>query len=53
MRDNAAGVRRLVSSLRGLRVVLVEDGLLCPTSEELRTGDCVGMHCDVEVLRNY
>ncbi|WP_454561842.1 mycofactocin biosynthesis glycosyltransferase MftF [Mycobacterium haemophilum] len=48
VRDNAAGVRRLVSSLRGLRVVVVDDGSLCPLKPE----DFVGAHCDVEVLRN-
>ncbi|RFD26230.1 mycofactocin system glycosyltransferase [Mycobacterium uberis] len=48
VRDNAAGVQRLVSSLRGLRVVVVDDGSLCP----LRSEDFVGAYCDVEVLRN-
>lgn len=48
VRDNAAGVRRLVSSLRGLRVIVVDDGSVCPLKRE----DFVGAHCDVEVLRN-
>jgi mycofactocin glycosyltransferase len=48
VRDNASGVRRLVSSLRGLRVIVVDDGSSCPLEAE----DFVGAHCDVEVLHH-
>jgi mycofactocin glycosyltransferase len=48
VRDNACGVRRLVSSLRGLRVIVVDDGSFRPLESE----DFVGAHCDVEVLRH-
>ncbi len=48
VRDNLSGVRRLVSSLRGLRVIVVDDGSSTPLGPE----DFVGAHCDVEVLRH-
>ncbi len=48
VRDNVSGVRRLVSSLRGLRVIVVDDGSFPPIEPE----DFVGAHCDVEVLRH-
>lgn len=48
VRDNLSGVRRLVSSLRGLRVVVVDDGSFPP----IEPADFVGAHCDVEVLRH-
>jgi mycofactocin glycosyltransferase len=48
VRDNASGVRRLVASLRGPRVLVVDDGSACP----LRPEDFAGAHCDVEVLRH-
>ena len=48
VRDNTSGVRRLVSSLRGLRVVVVDDGSVCPIEPE----DFIGAHCDIEVLRH-
>lgn len=48
VRDNVFGVRRLVSSLRGLRVVVVDDGSFQPLGPD----DFVGAHCDVEVLRH-
>ncbi|MBW0019390.1 MAG: mycofactocin biosynthesis glycosyltransferase MftF [Mycobacterium sp.] len=48
VRDNAFGVRRLVSSLRGLRVIVVDDG----SAQPLQPEDFVGAHCDVEVLRH-
>jgi mycofactocin system glycosyltransferase len=47
-RDNACGVRRLVASLRGLRVIVVDDGSSVPLDRE----DFSGRHCDVEVLRH-
>lgn len=48
VRDNLSGVRRLVGALRGLRVVVVDDGSRMP----LQSADFVGAHCDVEVLRH-
>jgi mycofactocin glycosyltransferase len=48
VRDNLSGVRRLVSSLRGLHVVVVDDGSVPPIEPE----DFVGAHCDIEVLRH-
>lgn len=48
VRDNIVGVRRLVSSFRGLRVIVVDDGSFQP----LGPNDFVGAHCDVEVLRH-
>lgn len=48
VRDDVFGVRRLVGSLRGLRVVVVDDG----SSPPLDADDFVGAHCDVEVLRH-
>ena len=48
VRDNASGARRLVSSLRGLRVIVVDDGSSSPIEPE----DFVGAHCDIEVLRH-
>jgi mycofactocin system glycosyltransferase len=48
VRNNLFGVRRLVCSLRGLRVVVVDDGSSAPIQQD----DFVGAHCDVEVLRH-
>ena len=48
VRDNVSGVRRLVSSLRGLRVIVVDDGSSPPIEHE----DFVGAHCDVQVLHH-
>jgi mycofactocin system glycosyltransferase len=48
VRDNACGVRRLVSSLRGLRIVVVDDGSSIPIRQE----DFAGTHSDIEVLRH-
>jgi mycofactocin glycosyltransferase len=48
VRNNTSGVRRLVSSLRGLRVVVVDDGSACPIEPE----DFIGAHCDIDVLRH-
>lgn len=48
VRNNDPGVRRLVSSLRGLRVIVVDDGSSCP----LRPEDFAGAHCEVELLRH-
>lgn len=48
VRDNELGLARLVRSLRGLRVVVVDDG----SAVAVRDGDFEGMHCDVRVLRH-
>lgn len=48
VRDNTSGVRRLVASLRGLRVIVVDDGSACPVELE----DFPGAHCDIEVLHH-
>lgn len=48
VRDNISGVQRLVASLRGLRVLIVDDG----SRESLEHEDFSGMHCDVQVLRH-
>jgi mycofactocin system glycosyltransferase len=48
VRDNACAVRRLVASLRGMRIVVVDDGSATP----LAGSDFAGMHCDVQVLRH-
>ena len=48
VRNNVPGVRRLVSSLRGLRVIVVDDG----SSPAIEPEDFVGAHCDIEVLRH-
>lgn len=47
VRDNPSGLERLVSSLRGLRVVIVDDGSVTPVLES----DFEGMYCDVRVIR--
>lgn len=48
VRDNASGLRRLMAALRGLRVVVVDDGSLCPIERD----DFAGTHFNVEVLRH-
>ena len=48
VRDNLSGVRRLVSSLRGLRVIVVDDG----SFPSIEPDDFVGAHCDIEVLHH-
>ena len=48
LRDNPSGVRRLVSSLRGLQVIVVDDGSVLPIGID----DFVGAHCDVTVLHH-
>jgi mycofactocin system glycosyltransferase len=48
VRDNAIGVNRLVRALRGMKVVVVDDG----SSQPVQVGDFAGMHCDVLVLRH-
>jgi mycofactocin glycosyltransferase len=48
VRDNAYGLRRLVASLRGLRIVIVDDGSSTPIECE----DIAEGHSDIEVLRH-
>jgi mycofactocin glycosyltransferase len=48
VRNNMVGVRRLVASLRGLRVIVVDDGSATPVQHS----DLEGAHCDLEVLRH-
>ncbi|MGH3558543.1 MAG: mycofactocin biosynthesis glycosyltransferase MftF [Mycobacterium sp.] len=48
VRDNACGVRRLVSLLRGLHIIVVDDGSSTPIERD----DFVGAHRDIEVLRH-
>ena len=46
--NNAIGLRRLVSTLRGMCVVVVDDG----SSPPVRVDDFAGLYCDVRVLRH-
>ena len=48
VRDNAFGIYRLVMSLRGMRVVIVDDGSATP----VLASDFSGARCAVEVLRH-
>jgi mycofactocin system glycosyltransferase len=48
VRDNIFGLRRLLSSLRGLRVVVVDDG----SAVAVRSIDLSGVHCNVDVVRH-
>lgn len=48
VRDNASGLRRLVTALRGLRVIVVDDGSARPVELD----DFAGAHCDIEVLHH-
>lgn len=48
VRDNVFGLNRLVTSLRGLRVVVVDDG----SAEPVLVADFDGLHCDVTVVRH-
>ena len=47
VRDNPAGLTRLLTVLRGLRVVIVDDGSTTPVSAT----DFDGVHCDLRILR--
>lgn len=49
VRDNVSGLHRLISALRGLRVIVVDDGSAVPVSQS----EFAGMHCDVQVLRHF
>ncbi|MGE2735247.1 mycofactocin biosynthesis glycosyltransferase MftF [Mycolicibacterium vaccae] len=48
VKDNHFGLRRLISALRGPRVIVVDDGSVEPVCE----ADFDTMHCDVRVLRH-
>jgi mycofactocin system glycosyltransferase len=48
VRDNTSGVKRLVGALRGLRVIVVDDGSATPIDAD----EFAGAHCEVEVLRH-
>lgn len=48
VRDNAAGLRRLVVQLRGLAVVVVDDGSSAPVTQR----DLDGAACDIEIIRH-
>lgn len=48
VRDNACGVRRLLTALRGMRVIVVDDGSAAP----LQPSHFAGVHHDVQVLRH-
>jgi mycofactocin system glycosyltransferase len=48
VRDNACGLRRLVASLRGLRIIVVDDG----SSTPVELGDLVGARSDIELMRH-
>jgi mycofactocin system glycosyltransferase len=48
VRDNAFGLARLVRALRGMRVVVVDDGSVLPVMAE----DFDGTFCNVTVLRH-
>jgi mycofactocin system glycosyltransferase len=48
VRDNAFGLTRLVRALRGMRVVVVDDGSVLP----VRAEDFDGTYCNVTVLRH-
>jgi mycofactocin system glycosyltransferase len=48
VRDNASGVRRLVRALRGLQVIVVDDGSVVP----LEPSEFADTHCDAQVIRH-
>ena len=48
VRDNPFGLYRLVMSLRGMRVIVVDDGSQTP----VHSSDFAGARCDIEVLRH-
>ncbi len=49
VRDNTSGLLRLVGTLRGMRVVVVDDGSTTPVQQS----DFADMHCDIQVLRHF
>ncbi|MFZ0227160.1 MAG: mycofactocin biosynthesis glycosyltransferase MftF [Mycobacterium sp.] len=48
VRDNLGGLRRLVASLRDLRIIIVDDGSSTPIKRE----DFAGAHSGIEVIRH-
>lgn len=48
VRDNPAGLHRLITALRGLRVIVVDDGSVQP----LGPGEFDGAPCELEILRH-
>ena len=48
VRDNASGVQRLVWALRGMRVIVVDDGSAVP----IRPSDLDAQRCELQVLRH-
>ncbi|MEB3068039.1 mycofactocin biosynthesis glycosyltransferase MftF [[Mycobacterium] vasticus] len=49
VRDNITGLKRLLAALRGLRVIVVDDGSQVPVrADELTSAHC----CNVQVLRH-
>ena len=48
VRDNAYGLCRLVTALRDLRIIIVDDGSSTPIERD----DIAGQHPDIEVLRH-
>ena len=48
VRDNASGLQRLIRSLRGMRVIVVDDGSAVP----VRAADFDAPPCEITVLRH-
>jgi mycofactocin system glycosyltransferase len=48
VRDNLCGLRRLVAALRGLRIIVVDDGSSLPVDR----GELAAAHPDIEVLHH-
>jgi mycofactocin glycosyltransferase len=48
VRDNAVGLSRLMRSLRGMRVVIIDDG----SEVAMTSSDFDGLYCDVQVIRH-
>src|SRR6478736_7163484 len=48
VRNNISSLLRLVGTLRGMRVVVVDDGSATPVQQR----DFCDMHCDIQVLRH-
>ncbi|MCW2590005.1 MAG: mycofactocin system glycosyltransferase [Mycobacterium sp.] len=48
VRDNPVGLTRLMRSLRGMRVVIVDDGSAVP----MTSSDFDGLYCDIRVIRH-
>lgn len=46
--NNRDGVRRLVTALRGMHIIVVDDGSTYP----LQHSDIAGLQCDVEIVRH-